>query len=223
DAWRGAGRPAAVECARRITIGRDGPRPTVAPERLGACRLCRYESPGRIGRGTSLASRQLARRDRCRSTSGARLRMRFTAGWFALAHLVALSAPLAARGQAPASVEVAAGDRIHGDVQRLERGRLAFRTASRSAPGAQRWGGTIAIVWTEVVRLESEQLLEIELSSGERHTGAVSSPSPGRLVVRTPSGATSPIELRDIVSIIPLEAGFRARTTGTLDVGFSLA
>src|SRR5690606_10979829 len=111
----------------------------------------------------------------------------------------------------------------HGDVQRLERGRLAFRTASRSAPGAQRWGGTIAIVWTEVVRLESEQLLEIELSSGERHTGAVSSPSPGRLVVRTPSGATSPIELRDIVSIIPLEAGFRARTTGTLDVGFSLA
>lgn len=149
--------------------------------------------------------------------------MRSTPGRFVLANLIALFAPVAASGQAPALVEVAAGDRIHGDVRRLERGRLAFRTATHSLPGAQRWGGTVAIVWTEVVRLESEQVLEVELSSGERHAGTVSSPSSGRLVVETASGATSPLALHDIVSIIPLEAGFRARTTGTLDVGFSLA
>ena len=120
-------------------------------------------------------------------------------------------------------VEVASGDRIRGDVRRLQRGRLAFRTLAAATPGAQRWAGTISIVWTEVVRLTSTQPLVIELTSGERYSGSISSPSPGQLVVETASGPTPPIEMARIIGIVPVEDGFRARTTGSLDFGLNLS
>lgn len=127
--------------------------------------------------------------------------------------------PVIAHAQPPAVVEVATGDRITGDVRRLERGRLDFRTPA--APGAQRWAGTISIVWSEVVRLTSTQTLEIELSSGERFTGSISSPAAGQLVVQTSRGPSRPIALKDIVRIIRIEDGFRARTTSSIDFGLT--
>lgn len=131
--------------------------------------------------------------------------------------------PVGVSAQDADVVVVASGDRIRGDVRRLHHGRLAFRTLAGPAPGGQRWAGTISIVWTEVVSLTSAQPLVIELTSGERFTGSIASSSPGHLVVETASGPTPPIPMTRIVGIFPVEDGFRARTTGSLDFGLSLS
>ena len=128
--------------------------------------------------------------------------------------------PATLHAQSTDVVVVANGDRITGDVGRLERGHLAFRTAS-AGPGHQRFAGTISIVWTEVVSLTSAQNLDVELVSGERFAGSISSPSPGQLVVETASGPTRPIDIEEFVWITPIEAGFRGRTTGSIDFGLN--
>lgn len=134
--------------------------------------------------------------------------------------LVMAASPGTLHAQPGDAVEVASGDRITGSVSRLERGRLAFRTAS-AGPGHQRFAGTISIVWAEVVSLTCSQHLDVELASGERFAGSISSPSPGRLVVQTASGPTRPIPVAEFVWIAPIEAGFRGRTVGSVDLGVS--
>jgi len=117
-------------------------------------------------------------------------------------------------------VEVASGDRINGDLRRLQHGQLEFRTASAGA-GHQRFAGTISIVWAEVVSLTSTKQLDVELASGERFSGSMSSPSPGRLIVQTASGPSRPLDVKEVIGIIPMVAAFRGRTTGSIDFGLS--
>ena len=109
-------------------------------------------------------------------------------------------------------VQVKNGDRITGDVEELERGELSFTTAA---------AGTIDITWSEVVRLSSTRMLDIELSSGMRYTGTVSSPADGQLVVQTASGPTTPIPLSDIAHIHVVGATFFERTSGEVDFGLT--
>jgi len=135
---------------------------------------------------------------------------------FTLAFLLAL--PAAAFAQDV--VEVANGDKINGDVSRLEAGRLAFRTASAGA-GHQRSAGTISIIWTEVARLTTTKALEVELVSGEFFAGTISSPASGKFVVQTATGPSRQLDAREIIGIVPVEHGFRARTTGSLDFGLN--
>src|SRR5262245_57032961 len=131
---------------------------------------------------------------------------------------VLLPTPLVA--QKSDVVEVANGDRINGDVSRLQHGQLEFRTAS-AGTGHPRFAGTISIVWTEVVSLTSTKQLDVELASGDRFSGSISSPSRGRLIVQTATGPSRPLDVGEIVGIIPIEAGFRGRTTGSIDFGVS--
>ena len=145
--------------------------------------------------------------------------MRSTARW-ALSAFLVLAVPATLQARSTDVVEVASGDRITGDVRRLDRGQLAFATAS-AGPGHQRFAGTISIVWTEVVSLTSAQNFDIELASGERFAGSISTASPGHLVVQTASGPTRPIAVGEFVWIVPIEDGFRGRTTGSIDFGLS--
>ena len=117
-------------------------------------------------------------------------------------------------------VEVASGDRVRGDVSRLQHGQLAFRTISAGA-GHDRFAGTISIVWAEVVSLTSAKTLDVETASGERFTGSISSPASGRLIVQTPAGPSRALDVREIIGIIPIESGFRGRTTGSIDFGLN--
>ena len=99
----------------------------------------------------------------------------------ALAVLFTLAVPAIAYAQPSDIVQVTNGDRITGTVNGLDRGQLAFGTDA---------AGTMSIAWTEVVRLTSTQNLDVELSSGERYSGPISSPSDGQLIVQTASGPT---------------------------------
>ncbi|HEY1304120.1 MAG TPA: DUF481 domain-containing protein [Vicinamibacterales bacterium] len=132
--------------------------------------------------------------------------------------ILLLGLPSTLRAQSPDVVEVASGERIKGDIDRLDRGRLEFRTA-RSAAGRPRFAGTISIIWSEVVSLSSDKMLDVLLVSGQAYAGTISSPKPGTLVVQTATGPTMPIDFKDIVWIAPINGPFLARTTGSIDFG----
>ena len=130
--------------------------------------------------------------------------------------------PAVVAAQAPDVVEVASGDRIRGDITRLQRGELEFRTIS-AGPGRPRFAGTIFIIWSEVVSLTSGKPLDVETASGGRFTGSIASPSSGRLIVQTGAGQSRALDIREVVGIIPVESGFRGRTTGSIDFGVNFA
>ena len=109
-------------------------------------------------------------------------------------------------------VQVTNGDRITGTVSRLERAQLAFRTDA---------AGTISIAWGEVVTLTSSETLDVELSSGMRYIGSITSPAPGLLVVQTASGPSPSIELKEVIRMTSIGANIVARTTGSIDFGAS--
>jgi hypothetical protein len=129
-----------------------------------------------------------------------------------------LGLPGALHAQTPDVVEVASGERIKGDIDRLDRGRLEFRTAT-AGQGRPRFAGTISIQWSEVVGLTSDKMLDIMLVSGQYYAGTISSPKPGTFVVQTATGPTMPLEFKEIVWLTPISEGFRARTTGSIDFG----
>src|SRR5262245_5914067 len=95
----------------------------------------------------------------CRARSAYQLTMTARAG---LVCALMAGHPAIVHAQAPAVVEVSTGVRITGDVRRLARGQLEFRTPAAPRPGAQRWAGTISIVWAEVISVSSTQNLEVE-------------------------------------------------------------
>ncbi len=132
---------------------------------------------------------------------------------------IGVFAPRLASAQGTAVVEVASGDRIRGDVRRLEYGRMDFRTLAGPAPGAGRWAGTISIRWSEITLLASSEPLEVELNTGEWFVGTVSTSSPRRMVVQTASGPSRQIDMDMVVRIRMVERGFRARTTGSIGFG----
>ena len=134
--------------------------------------------------------------------------------------MVLVLLPILVFAQEPDVVEVASGDRIRGDVSRLQRGQLAFRTISAGA-GHQRFAGTISIVWAEVVSLTSGKTLDVETASGELLTGSISSPASGQLIVQTSGGPSRVLDLKEVIGIIPIESGFRGRTTASIDFGVS--
>lgn len=132
--------------------------------------------------------------------------------------ILLLGFPATLRAQDPDVVEVASGERIKGDIDRLDKGRLAFRTAT-AGQGRPRFAGTISIIWSEVVSLTSSKTLDIVLVSGQDYAGTITTPKPGTLVVQTATGPTMPIDFKDIVWIVPINEGFRPRTTGSIDFG----
>ena len=94
-------------------------------------------------------------------------------------------------------VEVTNGDRIKGTVRGLARAKLSFGTDA---------AGTISIAWNQVVTLTTTQALDVELSSGVRYHGTISSPSSGQLIVETTSGPTPPIDMKEVIRITPIGA-----------------
>jgi hypothetical protein len=126
--------------------------------------------------------------------------------------LLVMLLPATVQAQGKDIVQVTNGDRFTGNVSRLAHGELDFSTAA---------AGTIPITWMEVTRLTSSRHFDIELASGERLSGSISSPADGRIVVQRASGPTAPIDLKDIIGILPVEAGFRNRTVGSIDFGLN--
>lgn len=108
-------------------------------------------------------------------------------------------------------VQLTSGNRLIGTVRSLYRGNLDF-----SISGA----GRVSIDWENVETLESPRTMDVELSSGERLEGALSSPAAMQLEVATSSGERR-LEMDDVVRIHPIEPLVRDRVDGSLDLGFA--
>lgn len=120
---------------------------------------------------------------------------------------------LAGAGQALHADEalLTSGNRLTGTVRELARGELAF-----SIDGV----GRVSIEWSNVERLSSDTRMDIELASGERLEGTISSPSAGRLQITGDTGSRE-TEMRDVIRMQPIAAVFLDRVSGSIDVGMA--
>jgi putative salt-induced outer membrane protein YdiY len=118
----------------------------------------------------------------------------------------------ASAAEAPQDVVVlTSGNRITGEVRGLSRGELAFRIAGI---------GTVDINWSAVESLETAQILDIDLSSGQRLAGSITTSPDGKLTVMTESGPRT-IEKADAIRFTRIGATLRARTSGEVDFGLN--
>ena len=103
------------------------------------------------------------------------------------------------------------GDRITGEVKRLDRGRVEFSTDDI---------GTIYLEWDKIATLISTNMFEVVMSDGSRFLGSLRSDSTGMLSVVGPLGA-GPLSLIEVTGIRQIGTSFWARLDGSLDIGFS--
>jgi catechol 2,3-dioxygenase-like lactoylglutathione lyase family enzyme len=92
------------------------------------------------------------------------------------------------------------GDRLTGEVKRLDHGQLSFDTDAT---------GTISIEWERLDRMESIQVLQIELTSGERYAGqSVSASGVRKLRVELRDGSgVREVDFTDVVRVDPIGQG----------------
>ena len=129
-----------------------------------------------------------------------------------LALALLLSGPALAREKTDLVVMVN-GDRNHGEIKGMTRGRLDLSTDDV---------GRISVEWLKVARVTSTHTYEVVLADFRKFYGVFVEPPEGVTgVVDLGGGITLPIA--DVVAITPLDDGFWARSSAFLDVGFTIA
>jgi len=120
------------------------------------------------------------------------------------------AAPLAA--ERTDVVVLASGDHVTGEVKKLERGKLKYKTDEM---------GTIYIEWDSVWQITSKDIFEVELSTGERHFGSLAPATERQRMQVIGEEETLTLEHASVIRIAPLEETFWGRIDGSLDAGFS--
>jgi len=123
--------------------------------------------------------------------------------------LIAAASGVCAQEHERDVVVLTTDNRLEGQVIGLLRGRLTF-----AIDGA----GPVEIDWSNVETLTSPREFDVELGSGQRLSGSIFSPSPGRLAV-TAGTAPAAVEAQDVIRITPIAATPAERTSGYVDVG----
>ena len=135
---------------------------------------------------------------------------RSTPLWAALAALALTS--LEASAQDDDVMFFRNGDRLTGEIENLERGRLYFDTAATPA---------ISIEWDEVAYLSSVQQIEVELTSGAIYLGRLSrADEPGQLRIETDEG-TVEVPMLQAIGMTPIEATLWEQLEADLTLGYS--
>ena len=102
------------------------------------------------------------------------------------------------------------GERVIGVVQQFDCGLLVV------SPGP---AGKVEIEWNAVATITSSQPFQIEVSSGGRYLGNIEPCFPGSVRLQTRSRPIT-LEMKNIVRMYPIRTGVRARTIGSLKLGF---
>ena len=124
-----------------------------------------------------------------------------------LALLAAPATVLAQHGKVD-RIELNNGDVLTVEVRKLARGKLTVKTDAL---------GTISIEWDKVVRLTSPARFEVELSSGARYLGAITSTAAGQVDV----GDVKTLPLKEVIRLVPLDVNFWRRLDGSIAAGLS--
>ena len=105
------------------------------------------------------------------------------------------------------------GDRLTGEVQELDRGRLSLSTDAAK---------TIGIEWDLVTSLVSRQRMRIETRDGQVLVGSLGTPQrAGELLVLDAERSLA-VPLLDVVRMAPIESALLKRFTGDFSAGYSL-
>jgi hypothetical protein len=103
------------------------------------------------------------------------------------------------------------GDRITGEIMKLDRGRLEIKTDD---------AGTIDVEWEKVAAVQATRQFEVAASDGRRFLGSLGHTGERRLVIAGPDGTTT-LTMPEVTQIAPIGASFWARLDGSFDGGFN--
>ena len=141
--------------------------------------------------------------------------MKTRSGWLAktvaaIALACSLDPAASAQGRTDV-VTLANGDRITGEVVRLDRGRLEFKTDDI---------GTLYLEWDNLVSLVTTRLVEVTTSDGLTFLGSLGQTTARSIAVAS-TDATAQLAMRDVTEINTIGRGFWRKIDGAIDVGFS--
>jgi hypothetical protein len=128
----------------------------------------------------------------------------------ALAISVVLGRPVLAQERTDV-VMLANGDRITGEIMRLDRGRLEFKTDD---------GGTIYFEWDKIASVAAMREFEVVTTDGQRFLGTLTTVRRGTLLVSGLEGSAT-LAVGDVTTVTPIGRSFWKKLDGSVDVGFS--
>lgn len=108
-------------------------------------------------------------------------------------------------------VTLANGDRITGEVKRLDRGRLEFSTDD---------AGTLYLEWDKLVSIVAGRRVEVVTADGRRFLGTLA-PAPSRSIAVLGEIETVILTIREVTIIRPIGTSFWRKLDGSIDAGFS--
>jgi hypothetical protein len=108
-------------------------------------------------------------------------------------------------------VTLANGDRITGEVVRVERGRLEFKTDD---------AGTLYLEWDKIASLVANRFVEVLTSNGQRYLGTLGLSSPRSISVVSLGGPLA-LQMSDVTLITPIGQSFWSRIDGSIDLGYN--
>ena len=128
--------------------------------------------------------------------------------------LLLVYAPWAAAAPKTDIVILTNGDRVTGEIKRLEAGLLELDTD---------YMGTLKIEWLHISRIFSQQNLAVETTDGRRVTGRLQKETTGDELIVTTAGGVVDLAPEDIVEVWPVAATFLDKSTLDLSVGIDYA
>lgn len=111
------------------------------------------------------------------------------------------------------TVVVINGDRVTGEIKKMERGQLDYSTDDM---------GRLSIKWDKVLRLWSPFFFEVEMSDGRKYFGSLAVPDRDSVIVVSLFREDT-LDVRDVVEITPIKRTFLSRLNGFFDLGFTFA
>jgi hypothetical protein len=124
-----------------------------------------------------------------------------------------LFAPLAEAASSRTDVvTMSNGDRMTGDIEKLDEGILELKTDHV---------GTLEFEWPSIEGVESVQSFAVTLDDGRRLFGSLR-PAPGRRL-DVVGARTERVDLRSVVQIVPLDRSFWEQLDGSMSVGVSFS
>ena len=108
-------------------------------------------------------------------------------------------------------VTLSNGDRLTGEVLRLERGRLEFKTDD---------AGTLYLEWDKLGSVVAARQFEVGTSDGRRFLGSLAPSATRSITIVGPQGSAA-LPMNEITAITPIGRSFWRRLDGSIDAGYS--
>jgi putative salt-induced outer membrane protein YdiY len=109
------------------------------------------------------------------------------------------------------------GDRLTGEVKRLEQGVLYVQT--------DYFSGSVGLDWLQVEKVDCKAMFQIVLSNGNRMTGTITkveeASAPGKDLIVSAEGIESPMPASEVVQLESQKQTFWRQLKGSIDLGYN--